>query len=234
MDYGLAIATRSQCSTNLEVSSHCDVAPFTIESNYNAQRVPGPLQTMGVQLVMQSEYIGAESSSGRRAGAVPFERTGIWLRREYKGTFVAGRPSPALACHRNAMTRILLPLVAAFLFSDVSTAAPASAASSVAASAMSGAVVPVASGAVSSFASSPLATRTSAVASSAGAPPPPAATVPLASDDPNPILFLPDTDIIPTAQRGQLGASVIGPQNVPIDRQNADLLAPPTTDHGTV
>ncbi len=56
MDYGLAIATRSQCSTNLEVSSHCDVAPLTIESNYNAQRVPGPLQTMGVQLVMQSEY----------------------------------------------------------------------------------------------------------------------------------------------------------------------------------
>ncbi|KAI0787733.1 RmlC-like cupin domain-containing protein [Fomes fomentarius] len=148
------------------------------------------------------------------------------------------------------MTRILLPLVplvAAFLFSGVAIAAPASAASSAAAavplsaasgvvgSAMSGAIVPVASGAVSSLASSPLASpRTSAVASSAIGPPPPAATAPLASDDPNPILFLPDTGIIPTAQRGQLGANVIGPQNVPIDRQNADLLAPPTTDHGSV
>ena len=54
----------------------------------------------------------------------------------------------------------------------------------------------------------------------------------LASDDPNTLLWQPNSNIIPTGQRGQLGASVIGPQNIPIDLQNADLLAPPTTDHG--
>lgn len=59
-------------------------------------------------------------------------------------------------------------------------------------------------------------------------------TVPLASDNPNNILWLPDTDIVPEAIRGSLGATVLGPQNVEIDRQNADLLAPPTTDAGDV
>ena len=34
--------------------------------------------------------------------------------------------------------------------------------------------------------------------------------------------------------RDTLGASILGPQNIPIDQQNPDLLAPPTTDAGTV
>jgi hypothetical protein len=60
-------------------------------------------------------------------------------------------------------------------------------------------------------------------------------TVPYASDDPNGPLWGPyDYDKQPEPVRGVYGASVIGPQNVEIDRQNPDLLAPPTTDHGSV
>ncbi|KAF9230834.1 putative oxalate decarboxylase/oxidase [Melanogaster broomeanus] len=62
----------------------------------------------------------------------------------------------------------------------------------------------------------------------------PSPTVPYASDDPNAILWLPGSGITPEAERGSLGATVIGPQNVPIDLENADLLAPPTTDNGDV
>ncbi|KAF5379116.1 hypothetical protein D9615_005870 [Tricholomella constricta] len=32
--------------------------------------------------------------------------------------------------------------------------------------------------------------------------------------------------------RGSLGANILGPQNVDLERQNPDLVAPPTTDHG--
>ncbi|OCH94801.1 oxalate decarboxylase [Obba rivulosa] len=73
-----------------------------------------------------------------------------------------------------------------------------------------------------------------AIAAPAASAPPPSETVPLASDDPNEALWNADTTIIPEAIRGSLGASVIGPQNVQIDRQNADLLAPPSTDAGNV
>lgn len=34
--------------------------------------------------------------------------------------------------------------------------------------------------------------------------------------------------------RGQLGGTILGPQNMDLQQQNPDLLAPPTTDHGTV
>lgn len=54
------------------------------------------------------------------------------------------------------------------------------------------------------------------------------------SSDPNDELWTPDSGISPTPQRGQLGASILGPQNTPIELQNADLLAPPTTDNGDV
>ena len=54
-------------------------------------------------------------------------------------------------------------------------------------------------------------------------------TVPPASEDPNPVLF--NTT---SAQRGPLGASVLGPNNIELDLQNPDLLAPPTTDQGSV
>ena len=67
----------------------------------------------------------------------------------------------------------------------------------------------------------------------AGAPSP-SPTVPYASTDPNAELWGPDSDIIPEAQRGPYGATILGPQNVPLALQNPSLLAPPTTDHGSV
>lgn len=59
-------------------------------------------------------------------------------------------------------------------------------------------------------------------------------TVPYASDDPNTELWNADSDIVPEGRRGKYGASVLGPQNIPIALQNPDLLAPPTTDSGDV
>jgi hypothetical protein len=58
--------------------------------------------------------------------------------------------------------------------------------------------------------------------------------VPYASDDPNAPMWNADSTETPEAIRGKMGASVIGPQNVPMDLQNPDLLAPPSTDHGSV
>ncbi|EKM56990.1 uncharacterized protein PHACADRAFT_92227 [Phanerochaete carnosa HHB-10118-sp] len=59
-------------------------------------------------------------------------------------------------------------------------------------------------------------------------------TVAPASDDPNYVAWTPDYTGTPEAIRGSLGSTVIGPQNVPLDLQNADMLAPPTTDNGAV
>ncbi|KAF8556530.1 oxalate decarboxylase, partial [Imleria badia] len=75
--------------------------------------------------------------------------------------------------------------------------------------------------------SSSTASSTSAAASASP-------TVPYASDDPNEILWTPDEDILPEPVRGSLGAPMLGPHNVPIELQNADLLAPPTTDNGDI
>jgi hypothetical protein len=79
--------------------------------------------------------------------------------------------------------------------------------------------------------SSAVAVPASSVTSSAPATSP---TVPYASDDPNLPLWNPFEDITPEPIRGTLGTTVIGPQNVPIDLENPDLLAPPTTDSGDV
>ena len=54
-------------------------------------------------------------------------------------------------------------------------------------------------------------------------------TVPYASDDPNYPLWNETQGI-----RGSLGATVMGPQDEAIVLQNPDLLAPPTTDAGSV
>ncbi|KAG2064297.1 putative oxalate decarboxylase/oxidase [Suillus decipiens] len=70
----------------------------------------------------------------------------------------------------------------------------------------------------------------SAVTSAPAATP----TVPYASDDPNYPLWNEDEDIIPEPIRGSLGASILGPQNIPLELQNPDILAPPTTDEGSV
>lgn len=59
-------------------------------------------------------------------------------------------------------------------------------------------------------------------------------TVPFASDDPNPILWLPDNHTLHEPIRDGTGATVMGPTNKAIVDQNADLFAPPTTDVGTM
>jgi oxalate decarboxylase len=39
---------------------------------------------------------------------------------------------------------------------------------------------------------------------------------------------------LPEPIRGQLGATIMGPRNVPLERENPDLLASPPTDDGTI
>jgi oxalate decarboxylase len=41
-------------------------------------------------------------------------------------------------------------------------------------------------------------------------------------------------DNLPETQRGDEGASILGPRNDPVDRENLDLLAPPSTDAGVL
>jgi oxalate decarboxylase family bicupin protein len=73
------------------------------------------------------------------------------------------------------------------------------------------------------------------VASGTASAPPEQETVPPVTDDPNPILWTADstaTNFEPI--RGNFGASIMGPHNTDLERENADLLAPPTTDSGIV
>jgi hypothetical protein len=41
-----------------------------------------------------------------------------------------------------------------------------------------------------------------------------------------------DGDGLPQAIRGDLGAPILGPHNMPLERENPDLLASPSTDAG--
>lgn len=78
------------------------------------------------------------------------------------------------------------------------------------------------------------ATPKGASTSTSNDPSLPSPTVAYASDDPNYWLWTETTGTDLQAKRGKLGASIMGPQNIPIDRQNPDILAPPTTDSGTM
>ncbi|KAF9533694.1 oxalate decarboxylase [Crepidotus variabilis] len=60
------------------------------------------------------------------------------------------------------------------------------------------------------------------------------ATVPYISLNPNFPMWGPNDPTTPEAERGTLGASVIGPTDTDTVLQNPDLLAPPTTDGGSV
>ncbi|KAK7056437.1 hypothetical protein VNI00_002992 [Paramarasmius palmivorus] len=63
----------------------------------------------------------------------------------------------------------------------------------------------------------------------------PTATVPYASTDPNLPMWGPDSPpSMPKPERGKLGASILGPQNPPLELENPALLAPPTSDNGEV
>ncbi|KAJ6577603.1 oxalate decarboxylase [Mycena capillaripes] len=59
------------------------------------------------------------------------------------------------------------------------------------------------------------------------------ATVPFASTDPNSPLWSLDSGD-PAPIRESFGASILGPSNIPVEQQNPDLLAPPTTDSGSL
>ncbi|KAF8548081.1 putative oxalate decarboxylase/oxidase [Imleria badia] len=60
-------------------------------------------------------------------------------------------------------------------------------------------------------------------------------TVPYASDDPNYWLWTANSiDANPQPIREGLGADILGPQNIPMQLENSDALAPPTTDNGNV
>jgi hypothetical protein len=70
---------------------------------------------------------------------------------------------------------------------------------------------------------------------------PPVTTAGYASNDPNPPNWSLQTDpkqmTDPSSvqpQRGSLGGNIDGPQNIPLQYESPDLLAPPTTDAGTV
>jgi oxalate decarboxylase len=39
---------------------------------------------------------------------------------------------------------------------------------------------------------------------------------------------------VPEPIRGEEGATILGPRNVPVERENPSLLVPPRTDHGTI
>ena len=119
------------------------------------------------------------------------------------------------------MSRFLTSVICAVLLSGFANAAPAPAASSVASSAASS-VASIIDGDGASTASAASATPTLAYA----------------SDYANGLMWNPasttDTEEDLQPIRGTLGASILGPQNLALQQQNPDLLAPPTTDHGTV
>ncbi|KAI0073871.1 oxalate decarboxylase [Panus rudis PR-1116 ss-1] len=112
--------------------------------------------------------------------------------------------------------------------SEISSA-PASSASSAVSAPVSSSAAVSASIIVSSAAHSHSSTPSSTASAPDSTP-----TVPFASDDPNGILWGPDDPDVPQPIRGSLGATILGPQDVGLDRENADLLAPPTTDSGSI
>lgn len=59
-------------------------------------------------------------------------------------------------------------------------------------------------------------------------------TVAYASDDPNGSFWSKFQSGTPEPERGTTGTSILGPQNIPLERQGPDFLAPPDTDSGSV
>jgi hypothetical protein len=77
-------------------------------------------------------------------------------------------------------------------------------------------------------------TAAPASGSSTGSGASPSNTVAYASDDPNAPLWAINANVLTEPVRGGLGAPLIGPINPEVQRQNPDLLAPPTTDSGSM
>lgn len=124
------------------------------------------------------------------------------------------------------MSKFTSLVICSVLFATFGAAAPAAGNSS--------SVIVSSSSSLSIASSSVLASSSaSGNPSSTSSAATPSQTVPLASSNPNEPLWDPSTDTDPEAIRGSLGASILGPSNLDIDRQNPDLLAPPTTDKGS-
>ena len=92
----------------------------------------------------------------------------------------------------------------------------------------------------SKAATSSVAASSTVASSASTAPSPttdsslPSPTLPYASDDPNGSFLDQFQNTTPEPVRGSRGASILGPQNLPLDRQNPDLLDGPSTDSGAV
>ncbi|KAF5379837.1 hypothetical protein D9615_005766 [Tricholomella constricta] len=113
----------------------------------------------------------------------------------------------------------------ALLFARLSAAAPAASSSALSSSASE----------IISSVAPPISTTIAPVpATSTGTASEPTATVPFIDLDPNLPLWDEDSPVDHQPIRGSLGAKLMGPDNVPIDKQNPDLMAPPSTDHGSV
>ncbi|KAJ7692118.1 oxalate decarboxylase [Mycena rosella] len=103
-----------------------------------------------------------------------------------------------------------------------------------AASAPAGSGVSSASASPSIVASSaPTSVPSAPAGSPASSAPEATATVPFASTDPNLPLWGLDSGV-PQPIRESFGASILGPANGPLEQENPDLLAPPTTDSGSL
>ncbi|CAE6380933.1 unnamed protein product [Rhizoctonia solani] len=79
--------------------------------------------------------------------------------------------------------------------------------------------------------SSSAATLPSSTAATAAVP---SLTVAYASDDPNGSYWSQYQSGTPEPIIGSAGANILGPQNVPLERESPDFMAPPTTDSGSV
>ena len=118
------------------------------------------------------------------------------------------------------MSKLLSAVLSAILLSHTAFSAPAPQASS----------APAVASSAGSVVASVIASGAAAASAEDATP-----TVAYASNNANYLAWNPETSSgDPQPVRGALGASILGPQNVPLDVQNPDLLAPPTTDAGTV
>ncbi|CUA77369.1 Oxalate decarboxylase OxdC [Bacillus subtilis subsp, subtilis str. 168] [Rhizoctonia solani] len=63
---------------------------------------------------------------------------------------------------------------------------------------------------------------------------PPSSTVAYASDDPNGSLLNLYRNGAPEPERGTAGVSILGPQNIPLEQESPDCMAPPPTDSGSI
>ncbi|RDB25886.1 Oxalate decarboxylase OxdC [Hypsizygus marmoreus] len=124
--------------------------------------------------------------------------------------------------------------VCALLFARLALSAPAPAASSSAptVSTVSSVIAPISPTAESSVAASSASNKPRPTSTATATEP--TATVPFIDLDPNEPLWNEDTPGIHQPIHGSLGAKLLGPTNNAIVKQNPDLLAPPTTDHGSV